>query len=103
MLVAPFPVRPLHDRVMVVEVERGPKFMIELPDTAKNIKPKHFQVVAVGTGMVTPDGKPLPPSVKVGDVVMISQRASTAEVNVIAGQTVIAVREYDVLAVVSDD
>jgi chaperonin GroES len=77
--------------------------MIELPDTAKNVKPKHFQVVAVGSGMFTGDGKQLPPTVKVGEVILISQRASTAEVNVIAGQTVITIREMDILGVVADD
>ena len=66
-----FKIKPLHDRVVVKpsEAEEKTKGGIILPDTAKE-KPIEGKVVAVGNGKVTEDGKVMPLTVKVGDVVL---------------------------------
>ncbi len=99
---AAFPVRPLFDRVFVEETERALKYAIELPDSAKGIRPKHFKVVAIGTGMIGPDGSAIPTPFKVGDTVMVSHRTQ-GEAVTIMGRTIIAIREQDVLGVVTDE
>jgi chaperonin GroES len=69
---------PLGDRVVIKpspkeEVSRGG---IVLPDTVKE-KPVEGEIIAVGTGKLTDDGKRLPMDVKVGDVVIYSKYAGT--------------------------
>ncbi len=66
--------QPLHDRVLVKrleekEVKRGG---IIIPDTAKE-KPQEGEVIAVGPGKVTDDGKLQPMSVKVGDKILFGK------------------------------
>ncbi|MBI4376085.1 MAG: co-chaperone GroES [Elusimicrobia bacterium] len=63
--------QPLGDRVLVKaieqrEVKRGG---IIIPDTAKE-KPQEGEVVAVGRGKTTEDGKVLPMDVKPGDRIL---------------------------------
>ncbi len=100
MVDAPFPVRPLHDRLMIEETEREMKYAIELPGNVKDHRPKHFRVVAVGDGMMSPDGTMPGPTVKPGQVIMVSQRTQ-GEVVTILGRQIIVIREHDVLAVVN--
>jgi chaperonin GroES len=69
---------PLGDRVVIKpspkeEVSRGG---IVLPDTVKE-KPVEGEIIAVGAGKLTDDGKRLPMDVKVGDVVIYSKYAGT--------------------------
>ena len=64
-------IQPLGDRVLVKpmeakEVKRGG---IIIPDTAKE-KPQEGEVIAVGKGKVTEDGKVLPMDVKPGDRIL---------------------------------
>ena len=64
-------IQPLGDRVLVKpveskEVKRGG---IIIPDTAKE-KPQEGEVVAVGKGKMTEDGKILPMDVKPGDRIL---------------------------------
>ena len=63
--------RPLGDRVLVKpsEPKEEKKSGIIIPDTAKE-KPQEGKVIAIGKGKIGEDGKLLPMSVKVGDVVM---------------------------------
>ena len=60
--------RPLHDRVLVRRLEGEEKTAggIIIPDTAKE-KPMEGEVVAVGPGARSEDGKLHPLDVKVGD------------------------------------
>ncbi len=102
MVSSPFPVRPLFDRVFVEETERALKYAIELPDSAKGIRPKHFRVVAIGTGMIGPDGSAIPTPFNVGDTVMLSH-FTKGEAVTIMGRTIVCVREQDVLGVVTDE
>ncbi|MBI4296675.1 MAG: co-chaperone GroES [Chloroflexi bacterium] len=88
---------PLGDRIVVkpTEKEEKTKSGIILPDTAKE-KPQEGEVVAVGKGRVTDDGKRVAPDVKVGDVVIYAKYGGT-EVK-IDGEDLIILRESDILA-----
>ena len=57
--------RPMHDRIIVKRLEEETKTAggIFIPETAKE-KPQRGEVVAVGKGKVTEDGKVLPLDVK---------------------------------------
>jgi chaperonin GroES len=90
-------VTPLHDRVLVkrLEAEETTKGGIIIPDTAKE-KPQEAQVIAVGKGRVTEDGKVVPLDVKIGDKVLIGKFSGT-EVN-IDGEEHVIVREEEILA-----
>ncbi|GAB4280183.1 MAG: co-chaperone GroES [Coriobacteriia bacterium] len=63
--------KPLNDRVIVkpAEAEEQTKSGLVIPDTAKE-KPQKGEVVAVGEGKLTEDGKRLPIDVSVGDTVI---------------------------------
>ena len=68
--------RPLHDRVLikVLDSEEKTKGGIIIPDTAKE-KPQEGEVVAIGNGAKTEDGKILKMDVKVGDRVLFGRGA----------------------------
>lgn len=70
--------QPLGDRVVVKPIEREEttKSGIVLPDTARE-RPQEGEVVAVGPGEATDDGKRKPMDVKVGDRVVYSKFAGT--------------------------
>jgi chaperonin GroES len=89
--------QPLGDRLVVkpIEKEEKTKGGIILPDTAKE-KPQEGEVIAVGPGKVTEDGKRLEMEVKVGDRVIYSKYGGT-EIKV-DDQDLIILREMDVLA-----
>jgi chaperonin GroES len=89
----------LADRVVVKPspAEERTKGGIILPDTAKE-KPVIGEVVAVGPGKVTEDGKKVLPEVKVGDKVLYGKYSGT-EVT-IDGEEYLIMREADIFAVV---
>ncbi|MEI6205192.1 MAG: co-chaperone GroES [Desulfuromonadales bacterium] len=91
--------RPLQDRIIVKRVEEETKTAggLFIPETAKE-KPQRGQIVAVGNGKKTEDGKVLPLDVKAGDVVLFGKYAGT-EVKV-DGEEYLMMREDDLLAVV---
>ena len=70
--------KPLGDRVVVKPLEREEvtKTGLVLPDTAKE-KPQEGEVIAVGPGRVSDDGKRIDMEVKVGDKVVYSKYAGT--------------------------
>jgi len=93
-------IQPLYDRVLLKrieeqEVKRG---NIIIPDTAKE-KPQEAEVIEVGKGRVTEDGKVVPLSVKKGDRVLIGKYSGT-EVTIDGVEHVI-VREDEILAVIT--
>ncbi len=92
-------IRPLHDRIIVerLEEETTTASGIIIPDSAKE-KPVQGNVIAVGKGKVTEDGKVLPLDVKVGDKVLFGKYSGT-EVK-IDGNEYLMMREDDVLGVV---
>lgn len=92
--------RPLNDRVVVKRLEEEKKTAggIIIPDNAAE-KPLKAEVIAVGPGKRTDDGKINPPDVKKGDTVLIGKYSGT-EVKV-DGQDLVVLREDDILAVVA--
>jgi chaperonin GroES len=91
-------IKPLADRILVrrieeLEMKRGG---ILIPDTAKE-KPQEGQVVAVGPGRMTEDGKRIAMEVKKGDRILIG-KYSGAEVTIDETEYII-LREDDVLGV----
>ena len=92
-------VRPLHDRVVVRRIKEKETVQggIIIPDSAKE-KPQEAEVIAIGTGKKTDDGKVIPFEVKAGDRVLISKYGGT-EVK-LGDETFIIVNEDDILGVV---
>ena len=90
--------RPLHDRVLIRRLEEQDEKhgSIIIPDTAKE-KPQEGQVIAVGTGKVTEDGKKLPLAVKEGDRILFG-KYSGSEVK-IDGTEYLIMKEEDILGV----
>ena len=88
---------PLHDRVLLkrLEEQESKKGGIIIPDTAKE-KPLEAEVIEVGKGRVTEDGKVVPLEVKKGDKVLIGKFSGT-EVTISDVEHVI-VREEEILA-----
>jgi len=88
---------PLHDRVLLkrLEEKETKKGGIIIPDTAKE-KPQEAEVIEVGKGRVTEDGKVIPLDVKKGDKVLIGKFSGT-EVT-IGNIEHIIVREEEILA-----
>ena len=91
-------IRPLGDRILVkrIQEEEKTKGGIIIPDTAKE-KPQEGQVVAVGKGKTTEDGKLLPPDVKAGDRILFGKYAGS-EVK-LEGEEHLILREDDILGV----
>ena len=88
---------PLGDRVVIKpspkeEVSRGG---IVLPDTVKE-KPVEGEIIAVGVGKLTDEGKRLPMDVKVGDLVVYSKYAGTEFKD--KDEELVIMRESDLLA-----
>lgn len=92
-------IRPLHDRIIVERLEEETRTAsgIIIPDSAKE-KPQQGNVIAVGKGKVTEDGKVLSLDVKVGDKVLFGKYSGT-EIK-IEGKEYLMMREDDVLGVV---
>jgi chaperonin GroES len=91
-------IRPLADRIVVrpCESETTSKGGIVIPDTAKD-KPAEGEVVAIGTGKYSIEGKLQPLQVKVGDKVLFGKYAGT---NVkLDDQEYLVMREEDVMGV----
>jgi chaperonin GroES len=89
--------QPLADRVLVkpMEKEEKTKSGIYLPDTAKE-KPQEGEVIAVGPGKMTDDGKRIPMDLKVGDKVIYAKYGGT-EIKIDDVEMMI-LRESDILA-----
>ena len=94
-------VRPLHDRVLVKRhsEEEKSKGGIIIPDTAKE-KPVQGEIISVGQGRVSEDGKVRPLDVKKGDRVLFGKYAGT-EIK-IDGEELLMMREEDILGVFND-
>ena len=91
---------PLGERVVIrpIEKEETRASGIILPDTAKE-KPQEGEIVALGPGRVTDEGKRIPMEIKEGDRVIYSKYAGT-EYKVDDDEYLI-LRESDILAKVS--
>ena len=89
--------QPMGDRLVVKPIEREEvsKGGIYLPDTAKE-KPQEGEVVAVGPGRMTDEGKRIPLDLKVGDRVIYSKYGGS-EIKIDDVEMII-LRESDILA-----
>jgi chaperonin GroES len=94
--------RPLQDRVLIRGVEQENKTAggILIPDTAKE-KPTEGEVIAVGPGARSQDGKIHPLDVKVGDRVLFGKWSGT-EIKV-DGEDVVIMKESDIMGIVVRD
>jgi chaperonin GroES len=92
-------IRPLSDRVIVKRLEAETKTAsgIIIPDAATE-KPDQGEIVAIGNGKVSDDGKLLPMNVKVGDRVLFGKYSGQAFK--IDGQELLTMREDDIIGVV---
>lgn len=90
--------RPLHDRILIKRVEEKEtvKGGIIIPDTAKE-KPQEGEVVAVGNGKKTEEGKIIPLDVKAGDRILFG-KYSGSEIK-IDDEEYLILREDEVLGV----
>ena len=91
-------IRPLHERVLVRRLEEAEvsKGGIIIPDSAKE-KPAEGEIIAVGKGRISEDGKVTPLDVKAGDKVLFSKYSGT-DVK-IDGTEYLIMREDDILAI----
>lgn len=89
---------PLGDRVLVrpIEEQEVKKGGIIIPDTAKE-KPQRGEIVSVGPGKVTEEGKKLPMDVKKGDKVLYGKYSGT-EIK-IDEQDYIIMHQEDILGI----
>ncbi len=93
-------IKPLADRIVLKALEETEQMRggLYIPDTAKE-KPQQGEVVAVGPGKMTDDGKRVAPEVKTGDRVLYGKYSGT-EVNV-GDEQYLILRESDVLAIIT--
>jgi chaperonin GroES len=92
--------RPLHDRVVVRRVSEIEKTAggILIPDTARE-KPTEGEVVAVGPGVRSDDGKIHALDVKTGDRVLFGKWSGN-EVK-LDGEDLIIMKETDIMGVIA--
>jgi len=90
-------IEPLGDRVVIKPIpkEEVSKGGIVLPDTAKE-KPQEGEIIAVGLGKLSEDGKRIAMEVKVGDKIIYSKYAGSEFK--LEDEEVVILRESDILA-----
>ena len=92
-------IRPLHDRVIVkrIDEERKTASCIFIDATATE-KPDQGEVLAVGKGKKTDEGKLIALDVKVGDKVLFGKYSGqTVKVK---GDELLVMREEDIMGVI---
>ena len=90
--------KPLKDRVLVKYSDEPEKSAggIIIPETAKE-KPQKGEVIAVGSGKITDDGKVQTMEIKVGDVVLF-EKYSGSKINM-DNEEYLIIREDDILGI----
>ena len=93
--------RPLHDRVVVKRLGEEEKTAggIIIPDTAQE-KPMEGEVIAVGPGERSDDGKLTPLDVKAGDRILFGKWSGT-EVK-IDGDDLLIMKESDIMGIIEN-
>ncbi len=91
--------KPLRDRVLVKYSEESEKTAggLYIPDSAKE-KPQKGEIVSVGTGRVTDDGKLQPMTVKAGDIVLFDKYSGSKVT--MDNEEYLIIREEDILGIV---
>ena len=90
--------RPLHDRALIKVLGSGEQTSggIIIPDAAKE-QPQEGEVVAVGSGAKTEEGKTIKMDVKIGDRVLFGKWSGT-EVK-IDGKEYSIMKESDIMGI----
>lgn len=91
--------KPLGGNILVKPITETSVSGIVLPDTVDREKPQKGEIVALGTGKVTSDGKKVSFNVKVGDRVLF-KKYSPDEVEV-DGKDYLIMDEDAILAILS--
>jgi chaperonin GroES len=94
-------IRPLHDRVVVKRLDEEENKIggLFIPDSAKE-KPQKGEVVAVGKGKRSDDGKLIPPDLQAGDKILFG-KYSGSDIK-IDGVEYLIMREDEVLGVLEN-
>ena len=94
-------IRPLHDRIVVKRLDATENKVggLFIPDSAKE-KPQQGEVVAVGQGKRTDEGKLIPLDVKAGDRILFG-KYSGSDIKV-DGNEYMIMREDEVLGILVD-
>jgi len=94
-------IQPLADKVLIKPTpkEEVTASGIVLPDTVSKERPQMGEVLAVGEGAVTPEGKIIAPKVKAGQKVYFTKYGPT-EIKV-DDEELLIVEEKDILAIIS--
>ncbi len=92
-------IKPLSNHILIefIEEEKVTKSGIVIPDTVEK-RPTQGNVLAVGPGKMSDDGKILPMSVKAGDKILF-RKYSPDEME-LEGKKVAVIEESDILAVI---
>jgi chaperonin GroES len=95
--------KPLGDRVLLTELEAKEQTTsaggIIIPDSARTEDVKRARVEAVGDGLFTQAGIPIPMSLKVGDDVILPGYHQGQEIKV-GGKKYLLLRESEILMVI---
>lgn len=89
---------PLSDKIIVVAVEETSKSGFVIPETMDKEKPQKGEVLAVGPGRMSDDGKLIPMKIKVGDIIIFRKYAP--DEFKIDGKDYLILSESDVIALV---
>jgi chaperonin GroES len=94
-------IRPLHDRVVVKRIEEGETVIggLIIPDSAKE-KPQQGEVVAVGKGKKTDEGKLIALDVQAGDRILFG-KYSGSDIK-LDGTEYLIMREDEILGVLTN-
>ena len=95
-------IRPLHDRIVVKRLDKSEETTaggLIIPDSAKE-KPQEGEVVAVGNGKKTEDGKIIAMDLKAGDRILFG-KYSGSDIK-IDGTEYLIMREDEVLGVIEN-
>ena len=95
--------KPLGDRVLVLAEtqsnEKKSKSGLILTDSVQRGQKVQGKVVAVGSGVFSQSGQPIPMTVQVGDVVLYKKDEATDKVK-LAGQEYLLFREHELLGII---
>ena len=94
--------RPLQDRVLIRSVGQEDKTArgIIIPDTAKE-KPTEGEIIAIGPGARSDDGKLCPLDVRIGDRVLFGKWSGT-EIK-LGGEDLVIMKESDIMGIIQRD
>ena len=93
-------IKPLSDHILIrpIKEEEKTKSGILLPETAEKERPEQGEVIAVGPGRKTEEGKVIPVSVKPGQKVLFT-KYGPSEIKV-EGKEYLIAKEEDILAII---